>query len=77
MYVIIVPKGSDYMLNKIVNIRMNEELYDYLKDRAEQEHRTLSNLIISILSDERERTKQRMKPRFPAIVKSTNTEISG
>ena len=39
---------------KAVNIRVEEELYDYLQKRAEKEHRTLSNMIISILLDEKE-----------------------
>lgn len=39
---------------KAVNIRVEEELYDYLQKRAEKEHRSLSNMIISILLDEKE-----------------------
>ena len=42
------------MKDKIINIRVDEELYSYLKDKAEKEHRTLSNMIISILLDAKE-----------------------
>ena len=47
---------------KAVNIRVEEELYDYLQKRAEKEHRTLSNMIISILLDEKEKSND--KPWF-------------
>lgn len=43
------------MPTKVVNIRMDEELLKYLTERAEKEHRTLSNMIISILLTEKER----------------------
>ena len=39
---------------KAVNIRVEEELYEYLQKRAEKEHRSLSNMIISILLTEKE-----------------------
>ena len=42
------------MATKAVNIRVDEELYQYLQDRADKEHRTLSNMIISILLDAKE-----------------------
>lgn len=42
------------MATKAVNIRVDEELYQYLQDRAEKEHRTVSNMIISILLDAKE-----------------------
>ena len=42
------------MPTKAINIRLPEELYEYLQKRAEKEHRTLSNLVISILLDEKE-----------------------
>ena len=42
------------MPTKMVNIRVEEELYKYLTERAEKEHRTLSNMIISILLDAKE-----------------------
>ena len=43
------------MPTRAVNIRVDEELYQWLCDRAEKEHRTVSNMIISILLDEKER----------------------
>ena len=42
------------MPTKVVNIRMEEDLLKYLQDRADKEHRTLSNMIISILLTEME-----------------------
>lgn len=42
------------MPTRAVNIRVDEELYQYLQDRADKEHRTLSNMIISILLDAKE-----------------------
>lgn len=42
------------MATKVVNIRMDEDLVKYLQERAEREHRTLSNMIISILLTEKE-----------------------
>lgn len=42
------------MATKAVNIRVDEELYQYLQDRAEKEHRSVSNMIISILLDAKE-----------------------
>ena len=42
------------MPTRAVNIRVDEELYQYLQDRADKEHRTLSNMIISILLDSKE-----------------------
>ena len=43
------------MPTSVVNIRMDEDLLKYLKERAEKEHRTLSNMIISILLTEKEK----------------------
>jgi len=42
------------MPTRAVNIRVDEELYQYLQDRAEKEHRSVSNMIISILLDAKE-----------------------
>ena len=42
------------MPTKSITIRIEEDLLKYLTERAEQEHRTLSNMIISILMTERE-----------------------
>lgn len=40
------------MATKAVNLRMDEELLNSLKERAEKENRTLSNMIVSILQKE-------------------------
>jgi predicted DNA-binding protein len=37
------------MPTKSVAIRLPEELVDWLKAKAEREHRTLSNVIVDIL----------------------------
>ena len=46
------------MPTKPVNIRIDEELLAYLEQRAEREHRTLSNMIISILLDAMEQEEK-------------------
>ena len=43
------------MPTKPINIRLDTELIEYLEARAEREHRTLSNMIISILLSEKEK----------------------
>ena len=43
------------MPTQVISLRIEQELLEYLKERAEREHRTFSNLIISILLDEREK----------------------
>lgn len=43
------------MPTKAVNLRIDTELLAYLQERADKEHRTLSNMIISILMTEKER----------------------
>ena len=45
------------MPTKPINLRLDVELVEYLEARATKEHRTLSNMIISILLDEKERTE--------------------
>ena len=45
------------MSTKLVSIRIDTELLDYLQKRAEKEHRTLSNMIVTILSEEIEEDK--------------------
>ena len=42
------------MPTKSIGLRIDEELLAYLEQRAEREHRTLSNMIISILLDAKE-----------------------
>lgn len=34
-----------------IGVRLPEELYAWLKDKAEKEHRTISNMLIAILAD--------------------------
>lgn len=43
------------MPTKAINLRIDTELLEYLQKRADKEHRTLSNIIISILLTEKER----------------------
>lgn len=43
------------MPTKQIALRLDEDLLAYLEARATKEHRTLSNMIISILLDEKER----------------------
>ena len=43
------------MPTKAINLRIDTELLEYLQKRADKEHRTLSNMIISLLLTERER----------------------
>ena len=45
------------MPTKLISIRVDENLLAYLQARAEKEHRSLSNMIISILSEEMERSE--------------------
>lgn len=43
------------MPTKAINLRIDTELLEYLQKRADVEHRTLSNMIISILLDDKDR----------------------
>jgi hypothetical protein len=54
MYAIIFPKGGGVMATKSITLRIDKDLLDYLQERADKEHRTLSNMIISILMTEKE-----------------------
>lgn len=56
------------MPTKPINLRLDVELIEYLEARATKEHRTLSNMIISILLDEKERTEH------PVTMNITSTE---
>ena len=52
---IISSKGRwYYMPTKAINLRIDTELLEYLQKRADKEHRTLSNMIVSILLTEKE-----------------------
>ena len=46
-----LEKEDHTMPTKQVNLRIDEGLLHCLEDRATREHRTLSNMIISILLD--------------------------
>ena len=46
---------SDIMPTQVISLRIDTELLEYLTERAEREHRTLTNMITSILLDEKER----------------------
>ena len=43
------------MPTKSIAVRIPDELYYYLVERAEKERRTLSNMIISLLMDAKEK----------------------
>lgn len=43
------------MPTKLISIRIGTELLAYLTERAEKEHRTLSNMIVTILLEDKER----------------------
>ena len=45
------------MPTKAINLRIDTELLEYLQKRADKEHRTLSNMIISILLTDYERDR--------------------
>ena len=51
------------MPTKSINVRIGTELLDYLQKRADKEHRSLSNMIISILLTEKERDDERLDKR--------------
>ena len=42
------------MPTKMISVRIDTELLDYLQKKAEFEHRTLSNTITSILQNDKE-----------------------
>lgn len=56
------------MPTKSIALRIDTDLLEYLEARAAKEHRTLSNMIISILLDEKERTEH------PVTMNITSTE---
>ena len=47
------------MPTKSISLRIPEELYQYLVNRAEKEHRTLSNMIVSLLADIQKEEKEK------------------
>lgn len=46
------------MPTKMISLRIDKKLLDYLTERAEKEHRTLSNMVVSILLEEMERSNE-------------------
>ena len=57
MYDIISSKGDVIMATKMISLRIDESLVNYYKERAEEEHRTLSNMIITVLAVEQKKDK--------------------
>lgn len=55
------------MATRLLSIRFDTELVDYLEERAKKEHRSLSNMIIDILLREKE-NDERMPGRVEPIV---------
>ena len=55
------------MPTKAINLRIDTELLEYLQKRADKEHRTLSNMIISILLTEKEMGEFEQEPCEDAI----------
>lgn len=49
------------MSTKMVSLRIDTELLEYLTERSKSEHRSLSNLIVSVLLDAKEKDN-RKKP---------------
>lgn len=45
----------------LTSIRLPQELYEWLKDKAEKEHRTISNMLIAILIDEKDNEQKKCK----------------
>lgn len=45
------------MATKLVNVRIDTDVLDYLKGRAEEENRTLSNMIKTVLAVEQKKDK--------------------
>lgn len=53
------------MPTKNIGIRIDEDLLRYLEDRAKREHRTLSNMILSILLDEKAKDERHNHDVYP------------
>lgn len=51
------------MTTKSIALRIDTDLLNYLEARAEKEHRTLSNMIISILLDSKEHSEHPVSRR--------------
>ena len=46
-----------------IGVRLPEELYEWLKEKAEKEHRTISNTLISALIDAKDNQKGNQKAK--------------
>lgn len=46
------------MAKDVITLRIDDDLLKYLQNRANKEHRTLSNMIVSILLTEKEREEK-------------------
>lgn len=42
------------MKTKSIGLRISQDLFDYLTERAANENRTLSNMIVTIIAKEKE-----------------------
>ena len=56
------------MSTTLVSIRIDNDLLKYLKERADNDERTLSNMIVSILSKEMKRDIDNMKVEVKKLV---------
>jgi len=46
------------------SIRLPQELYEWLKSKAEKEHRTISNALIAILTDAKDADAKMKKCKY-------------
>lgn len=49
------------MKTKSIGLRISQELFDYLTERAANENRTLSNMIVTIITKEKENDHENEK----------------
>ena len=52
----------------LTSIRLPQELYEWLKDKAEKENRTISNTLISALIDEKKKPICRMNEDCTEVI---------
>ena len=64
------------MPTKSITIRMDDYLLKYLTERAEQEHRTLSNTIISMLLTEKENDTNRIRDAIAELYRHSADVLS-
>lgn len=65
--------GGDLVPTTLVSLRIDNELLEYLRERAKAEHRSLSNMIISILVDERKRKNFKVADLFRQFTDDVKT----